>query len=166
MGVLKNVVIAGSAAQKYHIIDAVLRLPHFAPAEKELRDRAMLLLEKVGLGDKKDERANKLPYGHQRRLEIARALALSPKLLLLDEPAAGMNAAESLELVRFIKNIRETFDLTILMIEHHMDVVSGLCDSVTVLNFGKRIAEGKTSDVKKDARVIEAYLGGTGGGHA
>jgi branched-chain amino acid transport system ATP-binding protein len=159
MGALKNIIIAGSAAQRYHLIDAVLRLPRFTRAEKELRDRAVFLLESVGLGDKRDERANNLPYGHQRRLEIARALALNPKLLLLDEPAAGMNAAESLDLVRFIRNIRDTFNLTILMIEHHMDVVTGLCDRVTVLNFGKRIAEGKTGDVKREARVIEAYLG-------
>jgi branched-chain amino acid transport system ATP-binding protein len=166
LGVLKNIVIAGSAAQNYHIIDAALRLPRFTRAEKELRDRAVFLLESVGLGEKRDERANNLPYGHQRRLEIARALALNPRLLLLDEPAAGMNAAESLELVGFIKDIREKFNLTILMIEHHMDVVTGLCDRVTALNFGKIIAEGKTEEVKREARVIEAYLGRIGGGDA
>jgi branched-chain amino acid transport system ATP-binding protein len=159
LGVLKNIIIAGSAAQRYPVFDAVLRLPAFTRAEKELRERAVFLLEAVGLADKRDERANNLPYGHQRRLEIARALALNPKLLLLDEPAAGMNAAESLELVRFIKNIRDTFKLAVLMIEHHMDVVTELCEKVTVLNFGKIIAEGKLEDVRREARVIEAYLG-------
>jgi branched-chain amino acid transport system ATP-binding protein len=163
LGALKNIIIAGSAAQQYHIFDAVLRLPAFTRAEKELRERALFLLESVGLGDKGEDRAGSLPYGHQRRLEIARALALNPKLLLLDEPAAGMNAAESLELVDFIKTIRERFDLTILMIEHHMDVVTNLCDQVTALNFGSVIAEGSIEALKRNPEVIKAYLGSSQG---
>ncbi|MDR1908549.1 MAG: ABC transporter ATP-binding protein [Spirochaetaceae bacterium] len=167
LGVLKNIVIAGSSAQKYSLLDAALRLPAFRRAERELRERAVSLLEAVGLGDKQDDKAGGLPYGHQRRLEIARALALAPRLLLLDEPAAGMNAAESLELVRFIRAIRERFDLSILMIEHHMDVVTELCDEVTVLNFGRIIAGGKVGELKRDPRVIAAYLGSAPeGGHA
>jgi branched-chain amino acid transport system ATP-binding protein len=163
LGALKNIIIAGSAAQKYRILDAVLRLPAFTRAEKALRERAVFLLESVGLGDKGEDRAGSLPYGHQRRLEIARALALNPKLLLLDEPAAGMNAAEALELVGFIKMIQQRFGLTILMIEHHMDVVTNLCDRVTALNFGRIIAEGSVEALKRNSEVIEAYLGSSRG---
>ena len=167
---LENIMIAGSAAEGYTILDAILRLPRFRREEAALRERALFLLESVGLADKWNERAGSLPYGHQRRLEIARALALNPKLLLLDEPAAGMNAAESVELVGFIRSIRERFRLTILMIEHHMDVVTELCQRVTVLNFGRTIVSGSVAEVKRDERVIEAYLGsadessGGGGG--
>jgi len=100
-----------------------------------------------------------LPYGHQRRLEIARAIAINPSLLLLDEPAAGMNAEESIDLVNFVKEIKERFNLTILLIEHHMDVVTELCDTVTVLNFGKKIAEDTVEGIKGNRKVVEAYLG-------
>ena len=117
--------------------------------------------EIVGLQDKANERASSLPYGHQRKLEIARAMALEPKLLLLDEPAAGMNADESMELVDFVREIRDHFKITILMIEHHMDVVSNLCDYCTVLNFGKTLAVGTPAEVKSNPDVIRAYLGGT-----
>ena len=139
---------------------AIFHSDKFKKREKLLNDKAMNLLEIVGLQDKADERANSLPYGHQRKLEIARAMALDPKLLLLDEPAAGMNADESLELVDFVREIRDHFKITILMIEHHMDVVSNLCDYCTVLNFGKTLAVGTPAEVKSNPDVIRAYLGG------
>jgi branched-chain amino acid transport system ATP-binding protein len=111
------------------------------------------------LHDLAQARANSLPYGHQRRLEIARAIATNPVLLLLDEPAAGMNTEESGDLVNFIKEIKERFNLTILMIEHHMDVVTELCDKVTVLNFGKTLIEDTVTEIKGNKHVVEAYLG-------
>lgn len=120
----------------------------------------MEFLEIVGLADKAEDRAGSLPYGHQRKLEIARAMATNPGLLLLDEPAAGMNADESLELVDFIRSLKEKFPVTILMIEHHMDVVTSLCDACTVLNFGKTLAAGTVDDIKKNPEVVAAYLGG------
>lgn len=160
LSVLQNVIIASNQRATYNLPDAFLRLPKYRKKELELREHAMGLLKIVGLEDKAEERANSLPYGHQRKLEIARAMALEPELLLLDEPAAGMNADESLELVEFVRYIRDSFDITILMIEHHMDVVSNLCDSVTVLNFGKTIASGTPAEVKSNQAVIDAYLGG------
>ncbi len=159
LSVLQNVLIASNLDITYNIAQSFLRLPKYKKEEKQLRSKAMELLTIVGLQDMADAKASSLPYGHQRKLEIARAVALNPTLLLLDEPAAGMNAEESMELVSFIKEIKERFDLTVLMIEHHMDVVSGLCDNVTVLNFGKTIAEGKPDEVKTNKTVVEAYLG-------
>ena len=155
--------ITGSASgmdATYNLPQAIFHSDKFKKREKLLNDKAMNLLEIVGLQDKADERANSLPYGHQRKLEIARAMALDPKLLLLDEPAAGMNADESLELVDFVREIRDHFKITILMIEHHMDVVSNLCDYCTVLNFGKTLAVGTPAEVKSNPDVIRAYLGG------
>lgn len=160
MNVLQNVVLASNMDAKYNMLDALLRTPRYRRTEKQIVEKAMVLLKAVGLEDNRDETACKLPYGHQRKLEIARAIALNPKLLLLDEPAAGMNADESAELVEFVTKIKEHFKLTILMIEHHMDVVTNLCDSVTVLNFGKTIASGSPAEVKSNPIVIEAYLGG------
>ena len=160
LSVLENVVIASGMDATYNLPQAIFHSDKFKKREKLLNDKAMNLLEIVGLQDKADERANSLPYGHQRKLEIARAMALDPKLLLLDEPAAGMNADESLELVDFVREIRDHFKITILMIEHHMDVVSNLCDYCTVLNFGKTLAVGTPAEVKSNPDVIRAYLGG------
>ena len=120
----------------------------------------MHLLQTVGLEGNAEDKAGSLPYGHQRKLEIARAMATKPKLLLLDEPAAGMNADESIELVEFIRRLKALYPVTILMIEHHMDVVTNLCEQCTVLNFGKTLATGRMEDIRRNPEVIEAYLGG------
>lgn len=160
LSVLENVIIASNMDATYNIPAAILKTAKFKEREKYLQDKALNLLEVVGLQDKASEMASSLPYGHQRKLEIARAMALEPKLLLLDEPAAGMNAEESLDLVNFVRQIRDKFNITILMIEHHMDVVTNLCDCCTVLNFGKTISVGTPAEVKRDPEVIRAYLGG------
>lgn len=160
LSVMDNVIIASNLDATYNMIDAFILSRKYKEREKHLKEKALGLLEVVGLVDKAGERASSLPYGHQRKLEIARAMALDPKLLLLDEPAAGMNADESAELVSFVREIKERFNITILMIEHHMDVVTNLCDHVTVLNFGKTIAVGTPEEVKNNPEVIKAYLGG------
>ncbi len=160
LSVMENVVIASGMDATYNLPQALSHSAKYKEREKHLVAKAMNLLEIVGLQDKAEERASSLPYGHQRKLEIARAMALEPKLLLLDEPAAGMNADESLELVDFVRQIRDRFKITILMIEHHMDVVSNLCDYCTVLNFGKTLAVGTPAEVKSNPEVIRAYLGG------
>jgi ABC-type branched-subunit amino acid transport system ATPase component len=129
------------------------------PAEERLRSRALELLGVVELGPYADRVAGTLPYGLQRKLEIARALALQPRLLLLDEPAAGMNPQESLDLVELIRRIHQRMRLTIILIEHHMDVVMNLCDRIVVLNFGKKIAEGTPDEIQSSPLVLEAYLG-------
>jgi branched-chain amino acid transport system ATP-binding protein len=159
LSALDNVVIAGNLEADYGLFQTFFRTPKYRREEKRLKDKAINLLVIVGLSAFAGSIAASLPYGHQRKLEIARALALNPKLLLLDEPAAGMNFEESLELISFIKHIKEEFQLSILLIEHHMDVVTGLCDTVTVLNFGKTLVEGLVQDVKQEKAVIEAYLG-------
>ncbi len=127
--------------------------------KKDSHERAWELLKLVNLTDRANERSKNLPYGHQRRLEIARALAQNPKLLLLDEPAAGMNPDETQQLMDFIEQIHEHFQLTILMIEHHMEVVMGLADHIVVLDFGKTIARGDPEQIQLDPVVIKAYLG-------
>ena len=157
MTVFDNVLIAKHLRRSSNMFTAKFRLN----AREEARQRAEVLelLRVVGLEDVKDELATSLPYGKQRRLEIARALATDPKLLLLDEPAAGMNPQETLELAEFIREIREKFHKTILLIEHHMDLVMGIADRIYVLDFGELIAQGTPEEIQNNARVIDAYLG-------
>ena len=157
--VLDNVKVGLHEKLSYSTLTGIFRLPKYWKVEKELNQRAMELLEVFGLDSDANLLASNLPYGKQRKLEIARALATNPKLLLLDEPAAGMNPNETGELMNNIRFIRDRFDVTILLIEHDMKLVSGICEEVTVLNFGKVLAQGKTSKVLNDPVVIKAYLG-------
>jgi branched-chain amino acid transport system ATP-binding protein len=160
LSVLENVVIALDLRQtRYRLLTALVRPPRVWRKEKELRRTAMEYLETVGLADRPHAQADSLPYGLQRKLEIARALALEPRLLLLDEPAAGMNPEESLGLAQLIREIKEKFKLTVLLIEHHMDVVMELCDHIVVMNFGEKLAEGTPGEIQNDPAVLEAYLG-------
>ena len=157
MTVFDNVLTAMHLRRTSNVFTATFRLNRKEEAAQ--RQKTLELLEIVGLAELKDELATSLPYGKQRRLEIARALATDPKLLLLDEPAAGMNPHETAELTETIRFVRDHFHMTILLIEHDMSLVSGLCDSATVLNFGTTLAQGKTADVLHDPAVIRAYLG-------
>lgn len=155
--VFTNVLIAMHMRRTSNLFTAVLHLNHKEEAEQ--REKVMEWLRVVGLEDVKDELATSLPYGKQRRLEIARALATDPALLLLDEPAAGMNPQETLELAEFIKEIRTKFHKTVLLIEHHMDLVMDIADRIYVLDFGKLIAQGIPAEIQSNERVIDAYLG-------
>lgn len=157
--VLDNIKIGLHNHHKYSTLTGILKLPKYHKIEKEMDEKAMELLKVFHLDEKADVLASNLPYGDQRKLEIARALATEPKLLLLDEPAAGMNPNETKELMETIQFVRDEFDMTILLIEHDMKLVSGICEELTVLNFGQVLTQGKTSDVLNNPEVIKAYLG-------
>ena len=161
MTVIRNVMVGLHNLPEYKcsLVESILRLPKHFKVEREMRQRAKELLEIFGLLEERNQLAYNLPYGKQRRLEIARALATSPRLLLLDEPAAGMNPQETAELMETIRFVRDKFDMTILLIEHDMSLVSGICDRLTVLNFGVTLAEGDVSTVLNDPAVVKAYLG-------
>ena len=159
MSVLDNVKAGLHNHYRYSAVEGIFRLPRYFKVEREMDQEALRLLDVFGLADECDFKASNLPYGKQRKLEIARALATQPKLLLLDEPAAGMNPNETAELMDTIRFVRDTFDMTILLIEHDMKLVSGICEKLTVLNFGQVLKEGPTSDVLHDPEVVKAYLG-------
>ncbi len=159
LSVLDNVFIGNHLRLKSGIFSSLVRTPSYTKEEKEVLKKSEYLLEKVGLYEERDEKSHSLPYGKQRRLEIARALATDPKILLLDEPAAGMNPQETQDLMGFIVDIKKEFDLTIFLIEHHMEFVMGICERVLVLDHGILIAEGNPEEIQKNQRVIEAYLG-------
>lgn len=159
LSVLDNVKAGFHNHHTYSTLTGILRLPKYYKVEKEMNERAMEILKVFDLDKEANILAGNLPYGKQRKLEIARALATEPKLLLLDEPAAGMNPNETQELMDTIRFVRDHFDMTILLIEHDMKLVAGICEELTVLNFGQVLAQGKTADVLNDPDVITAYLG-------
>lgn len=161
MTVVRNVLVglANRPEYKCGLFTSLFRLPRHRKVEREMREKAKELLDIFGLKEERNNLACNLPYGKQRKLEIARALATSPTLLLLDEPAAGMNPQETAELMDTIRFVRDNFDMTVLLIEHDMSLVSGICDELTVLNFGTVLAQGEVADVLHDPEVVRAYLG-------
>ena len=161
MSVIRNVLVGLHNQPEFKVtpLQSMLRTPRHFECERNMRDRAKEILGIFELEDERNNLACNLPYGKQRKLEIARALATNPKLLLLDEPAAGMNPNETEELMDTVRFIRDNFDMTILLIEHDLKFVSGLCDEVTVLNFGTTLVQGKVNDALNDAEVIKAYIG-------
>lgn len=160
MTVLDNVLLGMSNTNKSHFFSSLLRLPKFYASEETLRQKAMDLLAIFGLDGKSDHLAKNLPYGQQRRLEIVRALATEPKILFLDEPAAGMNPQETAELTALIRQVKDQFGITIILIEHDMSLVMEVSERIYVLEYGRLIAHGTPDEIKNDKRVIEAYLGG------
>ena len=159
MSVIDNVLVGMGNQSHCNLFESIFRLPRYWKTEKELRAKARELLRVFGLDEERRTVASNLPYGQQRKLEIARALATNPKLLLLDEPAAGMNPQETAELMETICFVRDHFDMTILLIEHDMSLVSGICDELTVLNFGTTLATGPVAEVLSNPEVVKAYLG-------
>ncbi len=157
--VIDNVKIGLHNEKQYSMLTGILRLPKYKKIEKEMDEKALELLKVFDLDGEADLLAKNLPYGKQRKLEIARALATNPKLLLLDEPAAGMNPNETEELMKTIRFVRDHFKMTVLLIEHDMKLVSGICEELTVLNFGQVLCQGKTMDVLSNPEVIKAYIG-------
>ena len=159
LSVIDNIKVGLHNQNKYSTVTSILRLPKYFKTEKVINDKAMELLKVFNLENFADINADNLPYGQQRKLEIARALATNPKLLLLDEPAAGMNPNETQELMDTIRFVRDNFDMTVLLIEHDMRLVAGICEDLTVLNFGTELAQGKPDVVLKNPEVVTAYLG-------
>lgn len=160
MTAIDNILLAMNRQTNYNVFQSLLSTPKYRKEEKRVRGLAMQLLEFMGIEEYAEYKAMNLPYGQQRKLEIARALASNPKLLLLDEPAAGMNPTETAELAEIVRRIREKLGVTILLIEHDMSFVMTLCERIVVLDYGKLIANGKPQKIKDDPRVIAAYLGG------
>lgn len=157
--VLDNVKISFNHRINYSLLDSILRTPKFRKKEKEINEKSLELLKIFGLESKCYDLAKNLPYGEQRKLEITRALATGPSLLLLDEPAAGMNPQETIELMKLINFVKTKFSISVLLIEHDMKLVMGICEKIIVLDYGKKIAEGTPEEIKNNKKVIEAYLG-------